>query len=149
MNTTPKEKSTGKMSYYPPSLLDRFMDFIKRLPIPYWLTYLLLFLLQSALMHVLGWMHGWPAPYQSDPILFLYPVWQWVPLAIMTYADSVSLQALATFSPLLDVEETGMERLKYEFSTDERRTSPGCSLVVMLLVYTVSNFTACVNKNSL
>ncbi len=121
MSTPPKTQSSGTMKYYPPSLLDRFMILIQRLPIPYWLTYLLLFLLQSALMHVLGWLHGWPAPYQSDPILFLFPVWQWVPFAIMTHTNSVSLQALSNFSPLLDVEETGMERMKYEFSTMTNR----------------------------
>ena len=43
---------------YPPSYLDRFMDFVQRLPVPYWLTYLLLFILESAVFHLFAW-GGW------------------------------------------------------------------------------------------
>lgn len=110
-------QTASKYKYYPPSILDRFMDFIQRLPIPYWLTYLLLFLLQSLLMHLIGWNLGWPAPYKSNPLIFMFPIWQWLPFAIMTHADSVALQALDTFRPLLNTDEAGLDRLKYEFST--------------------------------
>jgi hypothetical protein len=93
------------------------MDFIERLRLPYWLTYLLLFLVQSSIMFALAWVTGWLPAHGFDPILFLFPLWQWLPLAFMTYLDKVSIQALASFSPLLDIDESGLKRLKYEFST--------------------------------
>ena len=43
---------------YPPSYLDRFMHFTQRLPVPYWLIYLLLFILQSLITYVLAWVDG-------------------------------------------------------------------------------------------
>lgn len=112
-----KQQTASEIKYYAPSYLDRFMGFIERLPIPYWLTYLALFTVQSLIMHIFAWVDGWLPAYTFNPLLLLFPLWQWIPLAIITYSDSVSLQALSTFSPLLDVEEIEMEKLRYEFTT--------------------------------
>lgn len=117
MTSNPKRQIASEINHYAPSYLDRFMGFIERLPFPYWLTYLALFIVQSTIMHILAWVDGWLPAYTLTPIAFLFPLWQWAPLAIMTYSDAVSLQALSTFSPLLDVEEIYLEKLKYEFST--------------------------------
>lgn len=113
--TTQPTVSTEK--YYPPSFLDRFMDLIQRLPLPYWLTYLLLFLLQSLILHILSWNLGWLAPFTSHPVIFMFPIWQWLPFALMTHADSVALQSLEDFRPLLHADDSEMARLRYEFST--------------------------------
>jgi hypothetical protein len=117
MTTNPKQHAVREVEYYAPSFLDKFMDFIERLPVPYWSTYLLLFIAQSAVMHVFAWVDGWLPVFTSNPLIFLFPLWQWLPLAIMTYSRTVSRQALSTFSPLLDAEENELKRLKYEFST--------------------------------
>lgn len=75
---------------YLPSFIDRFISYIERLPIPYGLTYVALFILHSALWHVMAWVDGWlPFP-SSNPILFLFPIWQWFPFAIITYLNSLS-----------------------------------------------------------
>jgi hypothetical protein len=117
MTSIPKRQPDSQIPPYPPSFVDRFMNFIERLPFPYWLTYLLLFIIQSTLMHILAWIDGWIPAYSFNPLLLLFPVWQWLPLAMITYLDSVSIQSLSIFSPLLDVEEAELKRLKYEFST--------------------------------
>jgi hypothetical protein len=102
---------------YPPSFIDRFMSFVKRLPIPYWLTYLLLFILQSSLTHILAWIDGgWLRAYTFSPILLLFPAWLWGPMAIMTYLNAIALGALASFRPLLEVDEESLARLRYEFT---------------------------------
>lgn len=93
------------------------MNFVERLPIPYWLTYLILFIVQIIIFHTLAWIDGWLPAYTSKPILFVFPIWQWAPLVIMTYLNSASLRALYNFSPLLDAEEETLERLKVEFTT--------------------------------
>lgn len=107
---------------YPPSFLDRFMDTVERLPVPYWLTYLLLFLLQSIIVHALAWIDGWQPIFTFNPIVFLFPIWLWGPFAMMTYLDRVSLEAQSSFSPLLDVDEEEINRLKVEFTTMPART---------------------------
>jgi hypothetical protein len=117
MATHPQQPMSKEIKYFAPSFLDKFMNFVEKLPAPYWLTYFVLFLVQSAIMHLLAWINGWLPAYTSNSILFLFPIWQWMPLAIMTYSNSVSRQAVSKFSPLLDVEEIEIERLKVEFST--------------------------------
>ena len=101
---------------YAPSFIDRFMDFVERLPYPYWLTYLVLFLLQSLIIFVLTWVVGWEPAFTFNPLVFIFPIWQWGSLALMTYLDRVSLDALHSFSPLLEVDEEQLKSLKYEFT---------------------------------
>ena len=117
MPSRPEQQPVGRTIYYPPSFLDRFMDFIERLHVPYWLTYLVFMIVQSTIVHILAWMDGWIPAYTFHPILLIFPLWQWLPLAIMTYVDSVSIQAMSTFRPLLDVEENELDKLKYQFTT--------------------------------
>ena len=107
---------------YVPSFLDRFMDFIEWQSIPYWLTYLLLFFLQGLIMHTLAWIVGWLPAFRFNAILFVFPLWQWGPLGLMTHLNRVALEALADFSPLLDADEKRLERLKFEFTVMPARS---------------------------
>jgi hypothetical protein len=137
------DKNPGETQPFVPSFLDRFMDFVVRLPIPYWLTYLALFIVQSTIVHILAWFDGWLPAYSLSPILFLFPLWQWLTLAIMTYLNSVSLQALSIFSPLLNIEEIELKRLKDEFSTMPSRgvilNGVIWAIVYAILTYATSN----------
>lgn len=101
---------------YPPSYIDKFMRFIQRLPAPYWLIYLLFFLLQVLINHVISWAEGWVSLFTFDRILFLYPVWQWIPLIIMTFLNITSLAAIQSFRPLLEIDDEALARLKAEFT---------------------------------
>jgi len=117
IDSDPIQQGTTESRLYPPSFVDRVMNAVERLPIPYGLTYLVLFVLQSIALHVLAWVEGWLAPYSFNPLILLFPMWLWGPLAIVTYLDSLSLEALSSFSPLLDTQPEAMRRLKYEFTT--------------------------------
>jgi hypothetical protein len=107
---------------YPPSFVDRLVDFVQRLPIPYPLSYLLLFLLESSIILLVAWIDGWLTPYQFDPIVFLYPLWLWGPLAFVTYLDELARRSLAEFTPLLDNPSEANERLEYEFTVMPARS---------------------------
>lgn len=113
----PIQAATGEAKSFTPSFLDRFMRAVQRLPLPYWLTYLIFFILESLLIHILAWTVGWVEPFRVNELLFLYPLWLWGPLAIMTYLNGISAAALASFSPLLNIEEAQLKRLKDEFTT--------------------------------
>jgi hypothetical protein len=93
------------------------MDFVQRQRFPYWLTYLILLIVQVAIHHILAWMDGWTPKYTFNPILAIFPIWLWVPMAVMTYVDSVSLSALSSFRPLLELDDEQYNRLKYELTT--------------------------------
>lgn len=102
---------------YPPSFLDRFMDFVQRQRVPYWLTYLCCLLLEIAILHVLAWVGDWMPTFTFNPIMAVFPIWLWIPMIIMTYVDSVALDALNSFRPLLKINDEELNRLKYEFTT--------------------------------
>jgi hypothetical protein len=93
-----------------------------------------LFVLQSIIGHVLAWVNGWLPAYTFSPIVLLFPLWLWGPLAIMRYLNSISVEALSAFSPLLDAEEERLERLKDEFTTMPAR-SVILSGVIWSIVY--------------
>jgi hypothetical protein len=135
----PIQQDFSEIMPYAPSFIDRFMGFVERLPGPYWLTLLVLFVLQSIIVHVLAWVDGWLSAPVFSPILLLYPLWLWGPLAIMRYLNSTSLEALSSFSPLLDVEEERLKRLKDEFTTMPARSvilsGVMWSIVYVILVY--------------
>ena len=115
---------------YPPSFVDRFIDFIQGLPIPYVLTYSLLFVLQVAAYHVLAWLDGWLSAPQFHRVILLFPLWTWGPLAIITYLDSLSVVAYSKFSLLLDITPEVKERLAYEFTT-----MPARSVIISGLIW--------------
>ncbi len=102
---------------YRPSYIDRFMVFIQQLPFPYWVTYLVLFILHGFINLAFDWANGWLSPFKFSSLQFIFPLLLWAPLTLMTYLDSKALQAVSKFSPLLDLQPEKMQQLKYEFST--------------------------------
>jgi hypothetical protein len=113
----PMQPDAGEAKPYAPSYLDRFMGWVQRLPLPYWLTYLLLFILQSSIGHVLSWYDGWLPAFTFSPLLLVFPLWFCGPLAIMTFLNTISVEALSVYGPLLDASPEMIQRLKYEFTT--------------------------------
>jgi hypothetical protein len=106
------------------------MEFVQRQSLPYWLTYLLLFILESAVLHTLSWLDGWLPAFQFNALVLTFPIWLWGPLAIVAYLDSLSLRALSEFEPLLDIPIQTKRRLEYEFTT-----MPGRNLVLSAITW--------------
>lgn len=102
---------------YPPSYIDRFIHFTQRLPIPYWLIYLFLFIIQSLIIYLIAWMDGSISSLTSPKILFLFPAWQWIPLLIVTFLNKTARSTLDSFSRLLGSNDHALDKLKYEFTT--------------------------------
>lgn len=116
-NTERIQKTTNAQLPFAPSFIDRFMRSIERLPVPFWLTYLILFNLQSVINHVVSWVDGWVPAWSFNAILFLFPLWQWGTLAIMTYLNTVAEASLASFRPLLNLDDEAVGKIKFEFTT--------------------------------
>ena len=141
---SPSQQDASLARPYRSSFIDRFIDFVMRLPGPYWLTFLVLFIVQSAIAHILAWIDGWLTAYTFNPVLLLFPVWIWAPLAIITYLNSVSLEVLSSFSPLLGVDKQMLERLKGEFTTMPARgvALSGAIWAVVYVILTYVSFDA-------
>jgi hypothetical protein len=117
IKSEPLQQDPGVAKPFTPSFLDRLMDFVQQLPIPFWLTYLVLFLLEGFLNQAIAWITGWLPRFQVNPLIFLFPLWLWGPLAIITHLDRVAMDALSSFSPLIDIDEKALKKLKFEFTT--------------------------------
>ncbi len=102
---------------YSPSVHDRIMRGVKRFPLPYGLTYLLLFLLTVLVNYVVDWLDGSTPVFHFPSIVCFYPLLIWGSLVIMTWLDDTARQALHRFSPLLEVHPETLQRLEYEFTT--------------------------------
>ncbi len=116
METSKAQQHFGVTQLYPLSFLDKFMLFIQRLPLPYWMTYLLLFILQVIVFHVLSWIDGWLPRYTFSAMVLVFPLWQWLPFIMITYLNSVALRTLSIFNPLLKFDEENLKKLEYEFT---------------------------------
>jgi hypothetical protein len=111
------EKVIGQPTeYYPPSLIDRFLAAVDRLPAPYWVTFLVLFVLEVAILHVIAWLTGSMPPLNFEPVLMIFPIYFWFPLAVIRYLNGFARQIVRSFCALLDGEQGITDRLEYEFT---------------------------------
>ncbi len=102
---------------YKASWFDRAKAAIERLRVPFWVAYLALFVAEVAVLLPISWVDGWLTPYKFDPLILSFALWTWGPLAAVTYLDAVALASLTDFHPLLRVDDEGLRRLEYEFTT--------------------------------
>lgn len=126
------QKNVEETLPYPPSYINRFMGFIQQLPVPFWLTYLVLFILHGFINHVFDWVNGWLPAFTFSSAYLIFPLWLWASLALMTYLDATALKAMSNFGPLLDLPPEAMQRLKYEFTT-----MPARGVIISGFIWTV------------
>jgi hypothetical protein len=96
---------TYKPLPYSPSWIDRLMSMIQRMPIPYWLTYLLIAAVESLLVHTAAWLDGTIPVFALQPIFLMFPLRTWISLALITLLNQQAIQALHHFRPLLDSDD--------------------------------------------
>jgi hypothetical protein len=116
------QKARSESAPYLPSYIDCLMRFVQGLTVPYWATYLLLFFLSGLLNHILAWLDGLLPVLTFDSILLTFPLWLWIPLAIVTFLNRTAERTLETFRPLLELDDEAFRQLKYEFTTMPARS---------------------------
>ena len=126
---------------YPASVVDRFLAWVGRLPVPAWFFYLVLLAALIIIFNGLAWIAGtaqlgtFELYRSSVPV---YPVWV---LALIHYLNRVARRALAAFRPALGARDTDYKRLEYELVTLPRRGT--WTTLALSLVFTAAyiNFT--------
>ena len=105
------------MLLYPPSWVDRFIDWVKRLPGPSWLCYLVLWFAPFLMANAIKWLDGSQPPGTielfstisvSDGVYFL---------ALMHYLKGTAGAAIRAFRPALAVSEDEYTKLDYQLTT--------------------------------
>ena len=115
---------------YPPSWFDRLKSWVERLPIPWWLFYLVIGLLYYPIITVIQWNAG-TYPLGTFSILHLWLSLEFgYILAMMHYLDRVAADALSQMQSILKVGADDFARLKYELVTLPARPTLVTSLLV-------------------
>jgi hypothetical protein len=97
--------------------VDRLTDWVQRLPIPAWLFYLCAALVLVLIRTIIAWGDG------SLPVGTFFPVHLYnasaaaLVLFVLNYLDDRAGASLADFRPVLNVDDAGYERLRYQFTT--------------------------------
>ncbi|MEO8285750.1 MAG: hypothetical protein ABI670_04895 [Chloroflexota bacterium] len=129
---------------YSPSWVDRVTDWVRKLPVPYWLVYLMPALLLFIITTIIKWEDGsYAAEYAAgnkDGLfrigsVYIYP-FHAVPelvafyaLALMQYLDDVARRALASFRPAMRVDEAQYKNLQYQLTNLPSRPTLLASMV--------------------
>jgi hypothetical protein len=153
------QDATGAGPYpYPPSWVDRVTDWVRSLPVPYWLVYLIPAVVLFAAMTVVNLSDGtYSATYAAGNTAGLYKIGPFfiypfhaVPefvafyaLALMHYLDDVAHRALKSFRPALHIDDSHYRALGYRLTTLPARPTLLASLLgTLFAVGVLSSITA-------
>lgn len=132
---------------YPPSWLDRLQDWVDRLPVPYWLSYILLGVILLVPLTLIHWQFG---AYPVGTISLLH-VWVCVEISLllawMHYLDRAAAQALATARSTLNLNDADYTDLAYRLTHLPARTTLFVTLTISLLP--ISAFPFLINTSAL
>ncbi len=102
---------------YPPSWVNRLIEWVERLPGPAWAYYAAAVILSGALLKGAQWIgpEAAAATFGGDPIVFsFYPIYF---IALMHYLDGQANAALQAFLPALGGSPAEVARIRYELTT--------------------------------
>jgi hypothetical protein len=127
------EAERAQTRLYPSSWIDRFTDWVDRLPLPGWAFYLGLWLILFAAETLIHWQDG------SYPRGSIYPfhlvLTGTIPytLALIHYLDRCAESALLKFRPALTVTDLEYAELRYQLTTLPARQTVITSVISIVL----------------
>jgi hypothetical protein len=114
---------------YPPSWVDRFTDWVERLPIPWWSFYLVVALLLEVIQATILWRDGIYATHGVQFFQFFFPINYVLAIFLMHAFDRRAITALKRFRPTLRPDALPYPRLQYELTTLPARPTIVAGLV--------------------
>lgn len=117
LSTTREREVAEDGPPYPPSWADRLIDWVRRLPLPAWVSYLALGLGLSLLLMSTAWVGGALPPGTFVLDYFLSAMTCAYFLALIHFLDESAAAALARFRPVMTVDDAGYNKLYYQLTT--------------------------------
>jgi hypothetical protein len=102
---------------YSPSWIDRFVDWLERLPGPTWAAWLAFLLLGFLATTIGGWASGTVRPGVIDPVQSSYAIFLVAPFLVVRTLDRSAIRSLGAFAPSLDVDEAQLAGIAYRLTT--------------------------------
>ncbi|MFN8466845.1 MAG: hypothetical protein U0X20_14930 [Caldilineaceae bacterium] len=120
--TAPITPDASPPGLYKASWIDRLMTWVDALPWPYWLTYLVLGLAETAFIQCAIWLYEPEMRFVVQLETAVFPLWTWGVLALMMALNQEAILGLHRFHPLLDADEANIATLEYEITKMPART---------------------------
>jgi hypothetical protein len=117
MSTRKPNRRAPFVPPYPPSWVDRFTDWLERLPLPWWLFYLVVGLLLETVQIYVLWSGSVFDAFGIHLFQFYFPINYVLALFVMHALDRRAVTALERFRPALRPESGAEGRLLYELTT--------------------------------
>ncbi len=114
--------------------MDRFFDWVDRLPIPYLSFYIFWYVFIVLSQHVSLWLEGTLKTGEFVSIVFVQNVWFVFIPAFWHFVRNSGMVAMDRFRPALHVSEKEFDELKYRFTHLSRRTGWTLTIVGFLLI---------------
>ena len=119
---------------YPPSWVDRIIDWVRALPGPSWLFYLALGATLVLSEFAVKWLDGTYPVGAINPFHAVYAGIGIYAFGAMHYLDDYAETAIASFRPALTVSEREYEQLRYRLTTLPARPTAILTVVMLLIV---------------
>jgi hypothetical protein len=124
-------------SPYPPSWIDRLIQWIDRLPGPAWVFYLVSTLALTVLINVVLWVDG-SVPFGSyGSFQGIFPPFVFYFLGLYHYLTRAGSRSLQAFRPLLQADETELAQISYELASLPRGLG---WLAIVIALFTLPSF---------
>lgn len=121
--------TNSKIKPYRPNFIHAFFNWLERLPLPSWLSILLLFPLVGIVQHLVAYQRGFLPVGEINFDLATAGYWMVGPLLIYLWSVKGSKKAWEDIQPLFDPDGETYARLHYAFYT-----IPGWKGTLMFLV---------------
>lgn len=102
---------------YPPSWVDRLLDWIDRLPVPTWAFFLILFFVSTLGSHAISWLNNTLPWGQPSFLQVLNGVWPPLVLFVIYNTDNLAEEAMHRFEPLVRTKRDEFQDLSYRITT--------------------------------
>jgi hypothetical protein len=102
---------------YPPSWVDRLVEWIDGLRGPYWLFYVLATIIMALIINAGLWFGGGLPVGEVDIVNSFFAIFVFYYLGLYHYLTHVASRALKVYRPLLDVDDAAVQRLDHELTT--------------------------------
>jgi hypothetical protein len=119
-------------THYNPSWMDRFFDWVERLPLPFLSFYILCYVLIVLAQHAFLWLDDSLPSAQFAPIVFVQNVWFVFIPAFWHFVRRAGLVAMDRFRPALQLSEKEFRELKFRFTHLAPRTGWIITIIAVL-----------------
>jgi hypothetical protein len=119
---------------YPPSWVDRVIDWVRALPGPSWLFYLALGTVLILSEFVIKWIEGTYPVGTINPFHAMFAGVGVYAFGAMHYLDDYAERAIASFRPALTMSEREYAQLRYRLTTLPARTTGILTLFMLVAV---------------